>query len=152
MKNSASYTTTPPSFANSQACVYSQTNHTLASAEKTYRTITVGTQTWLAENLAWLPAVNNPSDTSIQYGKYYVYGYSNKHPSVDSAKAATNYTRYGALYNWAAAQTACPVGWSLPETQDSQLAFTRLLTESSTSLESGYFAKSLGHSVRCIMD
>jgi uncharacterized protein (TIGR02145 family) len=74
---------------------------------KIYKTITIGNQTWMAENLAYLP--------EISYN-YYVYEY--KGENKNEAKAATtNYKTYGVLYNYAAAsdQNNWPTGWHLPE-------------------------------------
>jgi uncharacterized protein (TIGR02145 family) len=78
----------------------------------TYTSIVIGTQTWMAQNLAWLPSVNAESDYSSTVAKYYVYDYDGT--SVSAAKATSNYTTYGALYNYDAALTACPTGWHLP--------------------------------------
>jgi len=80
---------------------------------KIYNTITIGSQTWMAENLAYLPAVNSPVE-SLTNPLYFVYGYTGT--NVTDAKANPNYTSYGALYNWVAASTACPTGWTLPTT------------------------------------
>jgi uncharacterized protein (TIGR02145 family)/uncharacterized repeat protein (TIGR02543 family) len=61
---------------------------------KTYRKIAIGTQTWMAENLNYdVPGVA----TDVCYGN-----------SADSC------AKYGRLYNWSTAMTACPVGWHLP--------------------------------------
>jgi len=73
---------------------------------------TIGTQTCLAENLAYLPAVSPSSDGSNTSPYYYVYGYEGS--TVASAKATANYGTYGVLYNWEAAKSACPSGWHLP--------------------------------------
>ncbi len=89
----------------------------------------------MAENLAYLPAVSPPSlgssngtvaggglaDLLTKY--YYVYGYEGS--DVNAAKANANYTAYGVLYNFPAAEDyyysstppngrgICPSGWHL---------------------------------------
>ncbi|MCX6226735.1 MAG: T9SS type A sorting domain-containing protein [Bacteroidia bacterium] len=77
-----------------------------------YNFKTIGTQTWMTENLAYLPAVNPSSDGSVASPYCYVYGFEGR--SVDSAKATANYADYGVLYNWPAALIVCPLGWHLP--------------------------------------
>ena len=93
---------------------------------KVYKTVTIGNQVWMAENLAYLPSVVGPATGSTTDPHYYVYDYDGT--DVDEAKATTNYQTYGVLYNWPAAmngaasseanpsgvQGACPEGWHLP--------------------------------------
>ncbi|MDD4033074.1 MAG: FISUMP domain-containing protein [Bacteroidales bacterium] len=79
---------------------------------KVYKTVTIGEQVWMAENLAYLPSVVGPATGSYTDPCYYVYDYDGT--DVDEAKATTNYQTYGVLYNWPAALTACPEGWYLP--------------------------------------
>ena len=92
----------------------------------TYSYKTIGTQVWMTENLAYLPSVVSPGTGSTSSGYHYVYGYNGT--DVAAAKATTNYSTYGVLYNWTAAmngaasssadpsgvQGICPTGWHLP--------------------------------------
>lgn len=77
-----------------------------------YKTITIGTQVWMAENLKYLPSVVDYTTESYTEPYYYVYGYNGT--NVGKAKATANYTTYGVLYNLPAALIACPTGWHLP--------------------------------------
>jgi uncharacterized protein (TIGR02145 family) len=77
-----------------------------------YKKVTIGTQTWMAENLAYLPAVSPSATGSETDPYYYVYGYEGG--TIASAKGIANYSTYGVLYNWPSALTACPSGWHLP--------------------------------------
>lgn len=89
-----------------------------------YRTVIIGDQLWLAENLRYLPAVSPISERLLwppwQHRQnrsqtapyYYVHGYHGK--QISAAQATANFRSYGALYNWPAALTACPPGWHLP--------------------------------------
>jgi len=82
----------------------------------TYRSVRIGGHVWMAENLAYLPKVSPPSTGSKADPHYYVYGYSGT--NVSAAKETIYYAKYGVLYNWAAAQNACPSGWHLPSDEE----------------------------------
>ena len=73
---------------------------------------TYGSQVWMTKNMAYLPSVVGPGTGSNSTAYYYVYGYDGT--NVTAAKGTTNYNKYGVLYNWPAALTACPEGWHLP--------------------------------------
>lgn len=99
-----------------------------------YGIVTIGSQTWMAENLAYLPEVNPSANGSDTEEFYYVYGYQGT--SVSAAKDSVNYTTFGVLYNWTAASTACPAGWHLPSDPE----WTALI--SFLGVDSGIKAKS----------
>jgi len=77
-----------------------------------YKTVKIGNQIWMAENLKYLPSVSPSNVGSGTDPYYYVYGYQGT--DVSAAKATSNYTTYGVLYNWEAAKASCPKGWHLP--------------------------------------
>jgi uncharacterized protein (TIGR02145 family) len=64
---------------------------------KIYKTITIGNQTWMAQNLAY-------SSGSIKCFAY------NNDPTLIQ--------KYGGLYNWENANNSCPNGWKLPSNED----------------------------------
>jgi uncharacterized protein (TIGR02145 family) len=93
-----------------------------------YKWSRIGRQTWMAENLAWLPAVAPSADGSTSSPLYYVYGYEGS--TVSEAKASPDFAAFGALYNWPAAKSSCPSGWHLPrdnewKTLETYLGMTR---------------------------
>jgi uncharacterized protein (TIGR02145 family) len=89
-----------------------------------YNTIQIGSQLWLAENLAWLPYVSPSSSSSSTLPFYYVYSYSGSDVSV--ARNMSYYSTYGVLYNWQASLTACPSGWHLPNDAEWAILLTYL--------------------------
>ena len=91
-------------------------NFTDGRDNNVYSTIEIAGQCWMADNLAYLPQVNSKDDGSTTDPRYYVYDYDGT--SVEDAKDHTYegvnmYDTYGVLYNWPAAENACPDGWRL---------------------------------------
>lgn len=95
-------------------CVQAQESGTFTDDRdgRVYRWVKIGEQTWMAENLAYLPGVNRVSDSQFEETCFYVYGYDGEDP--EKAKAETNFKNCGVLYNWKAACESCPEGWHLP--------------------------------------
>jgi uncharacterized protein (TIGR02145 family) len=86
----------------------------------TYKTIQIGTQTWMAENLRTTKFNDGSSLVKMpledySYSSFPGYSWYNDDPA--------NYkTAYGALYNWQAIDTllnglknVCPAGWHVPD-------------------------------------
>ncbi len=72
-----------------------------------YRTITVGNREWFAENLKYEGDIHlGTNRESNKPTRYYPNGKSD------------NVSLYGYLYNWVAAEKACPSGWRLPTNSD----------------------------------
>ena len=64
-----------------------------------YKTVKIGEQEWMAENLAFVP------DSGVFY-----YIDTNSFRYRDT----TNLTKYGLMYDWETSKEVCPTGWHLP--------------------------------------
>ena len=88
-----------------------------------YRTVTIGTQTWMAENLDF----RNWTGAKDSVGNCYLYN-------------ASNCDKFGRLYSWDAARSACPAGWHLP----SKPEWDALITAAGGATAAGFALKSAG--------
>ena len=97
---SSSSVKTSSSASNAKA-IYDEKNNTMKDPRdnKTYKTVKIGDQVWMAENL------NYNSCFSYCYGEEPSY-MQNSNPGLCN--------KYGRLYKWEAATEACPGGWHLP--------------------------------------
>jgi len=84
---------------------------------KNYRTVTIGSQTWMAENL------NYKTENSKCYGEDGKVSLGNPNDEDDYAPISeseiqANCDKYGRLYDWKTAMKACPKGWHLPTSEE----------------------------------
>lgn len=96
-----------------------------------YKTVTIGTQTWMAENLRSFKMTD---------GKNIQYVTDNSTWSNLTTPAYTYYSndsvtykaKYGAIYNWYTVQTnkLCPTGWRVPSDADWTILSTSLGVDS----------------------
>lgn len=84
---------------------------------KIYKTVVIGSQTWMAENLNYTDSVKTPS----LKGNSWCY-------DNDSAKCV----KYGRLYTWTVAiDSICPTNWHLPSRAEWETLFTSVGGQSS---------------------
>jgi len=77
-----------------------------------YKTVKIGQQTWMAENLRHIPHVC-PVDKD---DGIWVSGYNGY--DIDEAISTENYKNYGCLYSYEAALMSCPDGWHMPTSDE----------------------------------
>jgi uncharacterized protein (TIGR02145 family) len=87
---------------------------------KTYRTVKIGTQVWMAENLNY----QTNKSLYLNYETDASWCYDNE---------ASNCAEYGKLYTWNMAISACPAGWHLPTYEEWRKLVTLVSGEDSAS-------------------
>ncbi len=88
---------------------------------KTYKTVKIGEQVWMAQNLNY--KTKSGSWCYGEGGQVFDGFGDNKYPiyrTLSSAKIQANCGKYGRLYNWKTAKTVCPSGFHLPYSQEWQ--------------------------------
>ena len=102
--------------------LHGQTTGTFTDSRdgKVYKTVTIGEQVWMAENLAYKPTSGN------------YWAYDNK---------ADNIAVYGYLYDWETAKKVCPTGWHLP----SDAEWTQLTDYLGGASDAGGKLKAVSH-------
>lgn len=83
----------------------------------TYKTITIGTQTWMAENLRVTHYQNGSAIPNITDNKAWTRLTTDAYCNYNNTKNADTIATYGRLYNWYAVVSAnniAPKGWHVP--------------------------------------
>ena len=85
----------------------------------TYKTVKIGEQWWMAEDLNYRYIQQTAEEDSSSY----CYG-----------NASANCEEYGRLYPWSVAMGICPEGWHLPDTTEWNTLFTAVGGEASAGI------------------
>ena len=92
---------------------------------KVYKTVKIGNQVWMAENLAYMPHINSAIDKRgiwvyEYYGKKMKTGFLKSKTILDVKDAiqSINFKKYGCLYDWETACNISPKGWHLPSIKE----------------------------------
>ncbi|MBR3070479.1 fibrobacter succinogenes major paralogous domain-containing protein [Fibrobacter sp.] len=97
-----------------------------------YKTVQIGDQVWMAENLNYetrdaVYSIDSDFSGFLTNGSHKSKNIRNKRSKKVTLKSETSYCydnrttnclRYGRLYPWSTAVEACPVGWHLPDTTE----------------------------------
>jgi uncharacterized protein (TIGR02145 family) len=85
----------------------------------TYKTVEIGSQTWMAENLKTTKYNDNKDIPNVSVSSAWIKLTTPGFCWYDNDETV-NKPLYGALYNWYAANTGklCPVGWHVPTDAD----------------------------------
>ena len=85
----------------------------------TYKTVTIGSQVWMAENLRATSFSDNTSIPLVTDNKEWINSSSPAYCWYQNDPDA-NKSIYGALYNWHAVKTGklCPSGWHVPSNEE----------------------------------
>ena len=98
---------------------------------KNYKTVKIGNQIWMAENLAYEIPGKQITDDAQWMNNIASDGWC----YYDNDKLANGNT-YGILYQWEAAKEACPTGWHLPsDTEWKQLEMSLGMSQSNADGE-----------------
>jgi uncharacterized protein (TIGR02145 family) len=100
-------------------------DNTITYGGQTYKTVKIGTQTWMAENL-----------------NYEVEG------SICYENDPDNCAKYGRLYNWETALKVCPKGWHLPSNAEWDKLFR--FVDGDTGTESPYESETSGKHLKAV--
>lgn len=96
----------------------SQTTGTIKDSRDNivYKTVKVGNQTWMAENLNYYTSSGS-------------WCYDN---------SSSNCSKYGRLYNWETAKNICPNGWHIPSKTEFETMINYIGNNSGSKLKSSY--------------
>lgn len=113
----------------------------------TYSALLIGKQTWMLDNLRYLPAVYPPGQESSLDSRYYVYLYPGN--DAGEAKGSSYYSQFGVAYNFPAAVKACPEGWHLPSDEEwTQLQINLGMSRYESTVEGFQYSGDVGYKLK----
>ena len=124
VRNDSAYNAAAANLARKQARIQAASGtFTDPRDGKTYRTIKVGKQKWMAENLNYAAEGSKcyGEGDSVILGREREVRYTDRRSDIkeikkmlSDAKVQAYCAKYGRLYDWETAKNACPAGWHLP--------------------------------------
>jgi uncharacterized protein (TIGR02145 family) len=133
-------------------CARAQTTRLIDERDgKAYAVVQVGSQTWMAENLAYAPGISTSADIVKRVREIFYAKPQDGSKFIELEKQydkfifcynddKSNCITYGALYTWEAALKSCPNGWHLP----SKVEYDTLLSSFGHSRKDQYRALEAG--------
>ena len=98
-------------------------NGSMTCGGQTYRTVVIGTQTWMAENLNYDPGTgnsacyNNQTSNCVTYGRLYDWSTAMNLPSICNLNTCSSYIQ-------SKHQSICPSGWHIPSSAEWEALMT----------------------------
>jgi uncharacterized protein (TIGR02145 family) len=117
-----------------------QTNICIDIDGNKYKTVKIGSQTWMAENLNVEHFRNGDLLFHAKTGKEWIWAVNNKKPAWSYYLKAdsSNTNKFGKLYNWYAVidpRILAPEGWHLPNKEEWLLLYDNLGGENEASIK-----------------
>jgi uncharacterized protein (TIGR02145 family) len=97
-----------------------ETSDIIDNEGNSYKTIGIGTQTWMAENLKTTKYNDGTAIPNVTDGNTWFSANTGAQCTYKNTTNADTISNFGRLYNWHAVNTGkiCPIGWHVPSKEE----------------------------------